>query len=146
MKYLLLLGRIFFAAVFIMSAPGLFSSDSIHMAAGKGLPYANVFVPLAGVIALLGGLSVLLGYKGRSGAWLLVLFLVPVTIVMHNFWAVADPAAAKMQQINFMKNVALLGGALFIAHFRTGPLSIDSLTRTLHAQGHNPKAHGSASA
>lgn len=146
MKYCVLLGRIFFAAIFIMSAPGLFKTETIHMAAAKGVPDANYLVPLAGVIALVGGLSVLLGYRGQSGAWLLVVFLIPVTFVMHNFWAVADPAAAKMQQINFLKNVALLGGALMITYFGTGPLSLDWRRHSFHAEDHDTKAHGSAHA
>ena len=56
---------------------------------------------------------------------LLVLFLVPVTMMMHNFWAVADPMMAMTQQVMFMKNVSMLGAALLIAHFGSGPLSMD---------------------
>ncbi len=129
MKYLVLLGRIFYAAIFIEAAPGHFSTETIRYAAGHGVPLANVAVPLSGVIALAGGLSVLLGYKARIGAWLLVLFLVPVTLMMHNFWAIADPTAAHMQQIMFMKNLSILGGALLIAHFGGGPLSLDERER-----------------
>jgi putative oxidoreductase len=44
---------------------------------------------------------------------------------MHNFWAVTDPVAAHMQQIMFMKNVSMLGSALLIAYFGSGPLSLD---------------------
>jgi putative oxidoreductase len=86
---------------------------------------ASIAVPLSGMIALAGGLSILLGYRARWGAWLIVLFLVPVTIIMHNFWAVTDPNAAQMQQIMFMKNLSMLGAALMITHFGSGPLSLD---------------------
>ncbi len=59
-------------------------------------------------------------------AWLLVLFLVPVTLAMHNFWAVHDPMMAQIQMAMFMKNVSILGGALLISQFGSGPLSLDS--------------------
>lgn len=68
----------------------------------------------------------LLGYKTRIGAWLLVLFLVPVTFSMHNFWAMTDPMMVQIQQAMFFKNVALIGAALLLAHFGAGPLSLDA--------------------
>lgn len=125
MKYLVLLGRIFYSAIFLMSAPGHFTEKTIGYAASHGVPLASIAVPLSGAIVFVGALSILLGYKARYGAWLVVLFLVPVTLTMHNFWAVADPAAAGMQQIMFMKNLSMLGAALMIAHFGSGPLSLD---------------------
>ena len=124
MKYLVLLGRILYSAIFILAAPGHFKAGTIGYAASQGVPLASIAVPLSGVIALLGGLSVLLGYKAKWGAWLLVLFLVPVTVTLHRFWGLADAQAAMMQQIMFMKNVSMLGGALLIAHFGSGPLSV----------------------
>ena len=78
------------------------------------------------MIALAGGLSVLLGFRAKIGAWLLVLFLVPVTVMMHNFWAVQDPMMRGMQQAMFMKNLSMLGAALLISHFGAGPLSFDA--------------------
>lgn len=86
----------------------------------------GIAVPLAGIIALLGGLSILVGYRARIGAWLVVLFLVPVTIMMHRFWSVSDPQAAQMQFAMFMKNVSMLGGAFLIAYFGAGPVSFDA--------------------
>ena len=129
MRYLVLLGRILYSAIFLMSAPKHFTAGTIGYAAGQGVPLAGIAVPLSGVIALVGGISVLLGYKAKIGAWLLVLFLVPVTVMMHNFWAVSDPAMAQMQLIMFMKNLSMLGAALLIAHFGAGPLSLDDRNR-----------------
>jgi len=126
MKYTVPLGRILFAAIFVMAAPGHFTSGTIAYAAGHGVPLATLAVPLSGVIALAGGLSIMLGYKARLGGWLIVLFLAPVTLMMHNFWAVADPGAAKMQQIMFLKNMSMLGAAFLIAHFGAGPVSLDN--------------------
>ena len=125
MNYLVLLGRIFYTAIFIKAGPEHFSSGTIGYAMSKGVPLAQIAVPLSGLIALAGGLSILLGYQAKWGAWLIVLFLVPVTLMMHNFWALTDPAAAQLQQIMFMKNLSMLGAALIITHFGSGPLSLN---------------------
>lgn len=124
--YLVPVGRFLFAAIFIMAGLGHFSAQTIGYAAHQGVPLAGIAVPLSGVLALAGGLSILLGYRARIGAWLLVLFLIPVTLMMHNFWAVKDPMMAQMQQVMFMKNLSMLGGALLLAYFGAGPLSLDA--------------------
>jgi len=126
MRYVVVLGRAFFSAIFIMSGATHFSQQTIGYAASHGVPMPGVLVPLAGIIAMLGGLSILFGYYARIGAWLIVVFLVPVTLAMHAFWAIPDPMMARMQQIEFMKNLAMLGGALLIAYFGSGPLSLDA--------------------
>ena len=124
MKYVVLLGRILFSAIFLASAPKHFTAGAIGYAAAAGTPMAHVLVPLSGVLALLGGLSILLGIKARGGAWLIVIFLIPVSLIMHRFWGLPDPQMVMMQQIHFMKNVSMLGGALLIAYFGSGPLSL----------------------
>lgn len=121
-----LLGRLFFAAIFLMAGPNHFASQTIAYAASQGVPLASIAVPVSGVLALLGGLSILLGFHARIGAWLIALFLIGVTPLMHNFWTVADPMMRQMQMIMFMKNVAMLGGALLISQFGSGPWSLDS--------------------
>ena len=125
-RYLVPLGRAAFAGVFVVFAPGDFTPQGVAFAAQEGLPLPGVLVPLAGVISLAGGLSVVLGYRARAGACLLMLFLVPVTYWMHNFWAIRDPMMAQMQFGFFMANVSRVGGALLIAHFGAGPLSLDA--------------------
>jgi putative oxidoreductase len=125
MKYVVLLGRILYSAIFITAGPGHFTAGTIGYAAAKGVPLASLAVPVSGAIAILGGLSILLGFKAKYGAWLIVVFLVPVTLMIHNFWTVADPMARQMQYLNFIKNVSILGAALMIAYFGSGPLSID---------------------
>lgn len=125
-RVLPLAGRILFSLIFIMSAPNHFSGKGVGYAASSGVPMPNVLVPLAGILALFGGLSILLGYRAKIGAWALVVFLVPVTLWMHRFWDVADAQMAQQQMINFMKNVALTGTALYMAFFGAGPLSLDA--------------------
>jgi putative oxidoreductase len=84
-------------------------------------------VPVSGLIALAGGLSVLFGYQAKIGAWLLVLFLVPVTLVMHPFWAVSDAAMFSVQLALFTRNVLMLAAALLVARAGAGSLSLDAL-------------------
>lgn len=131
--YLVPLGRFFFALIFLVSSVGHFSRPTIDYAASHGVPLASLAVPLAGLVALAGGLSIALGYHARAGALLLVLFLVPVTLTMHRFWNVADPEMAQIQRVMFLKNVSMLGGALLIAYFGSGPLSLDRRAAALPA-------------
>ena len=127
MKYALMAGRQLFSVIFIIASAGHFSPRTIEAAAAHGVPLPGLLVPLSGIIALGGGLSVLLGFQTRFGAWLLVLFLVPVTLMMHNFWSVSDPTTLQIEKAMFLKNVTMLGGALVISYFGAGPLSLDAL-------------------
>src|SRR5882757_8660172 len=124
MKFAAFLGRILFCSFFIVSFPDCFKKETIQMAADHGLPAPEMLVPLAGVMALAGAVCVLVGYRAQLGAWMLVAFLVPLTLVMHSFWDVADPGQAGIQEMLFMKNLTMLGGALVIAYFGAGPGSV----------------------
>ena len=126
MVYLVPLGRLLYSAIFLMTVFGHFSAGYVGYAAQAGLPAPGLLVPLSGVIAILGGLSITLGYKAKIGGWLIVLFLVPVTLKMHAFWAVPDPMMHGIQLAMFWKNVSMLGAALLITHFGAGPLSLDA--------------------
>ena len=128
MKYAALAGRQLFSVIFIIASAAHFNQRTIEAAAAHGVPLPDLLVPLSGVIALLGGFSVLLGFQTRVGAWLLVMFLVPVTVMMHNFWSVSDPMTLQVEKAMFMKNVTMLGGALVISYFGGGPFSVDALT------------------
>lgn len=120
------IGRFLYSLIFIMSGINHFSSGSIGYAASQGVPMADILVPISGILAIVGGLSVLLGFHARFGAILLILFLLPVTFLMHNFWAFSDPEMAQMQMIHFMKNIAMLGGGVLIAFYGAGPISLDN--------------------
>jgi len=126
MKYALLAGRILFALIFLMSGPGHFSAATIGFAASKGVPMASFLVPFSGIIEIIGGLSILFGYKAKWGALLLIVFLIPVTFTLHAFWNVTDPMMRQMDMAAFMKNISMLGAALMISYFGAGPVSIDN--------------------
>jgi putative oxidoreductase len=130
MKYIPLIGRTLFSLIFLMTIMGHFSGGSIEYAASAGVPMANVLVPLSGIIAVLGALSIILGFKAKMGGWLIVIFLVPVKFMMHQFWSVKDQMAMQMQMVNFMKNMSMLGGALLIIYFGAGPISIDNMKKS----------------
>jgi len=125
-RAVVVLGRFFFAVIFLLAGANHFNKQTIGYAASQGVPLASVAVPLSGVVAIAGGLSLLLGYRAKLGAWLIVLFLIPVTLMMHKFWTVQDPMMAQIQMILFMKNVSMLGGALLISQFGAGPFSLDA--------------------
>jgi len=102
---------------------------SLNMMAGyagsKGVPAPKLAVAGTGVLLLLGGLSILLGVQPTIGVILIVVFLVPVAFMMHNFWAVQDPQMKMMEMVNFMKNIALAASALmFLAIPQPWPLSL----------------------
>ncbi|MDY7014075.1 MAG: DoxX family protein [Cyanobacteriota bacterium] len=123
MKYLPLTARIFIAIIFLNSGVGkiLGFSGTQAMMSGKGLPAAGLL--LVGTIAfqLLGGLSLVLGYKIKWGAILLILFLIPATLVFHS------PLNPE-EFTNFLKNLALIGGLLLLVERGAGPLSLDEQT------------------
>jgi putative oxidoreductase len=111
-------GRVLFALIFILAAPRHFSSEGIRHAAELGTPFAYVLVPVSGLLALAGGLSVATGYKARWGAWILIAFLIPVTLFMHQFWRRQNSEEARVQLAMFGKNVSMIGAALVLTQVR----------------------------
>lgn len=128
MKIITILGRFLYSVLFLFAGLGHFSSATIGYAASQGVPMANLAVPLSGVMAIVGGVSILLGYKAKYGALILIAFLVPVTFMMHAFWGVSDPMQKQMQMTMFMKNIALIGGALLIFASGSGSSRLDART------------------
>jgi putative oxidoreductase len=133
MKIAALAGRLLFSLVFLISGLTLFSAADIGYAASQGVPLAGALVPISGALSILGGVSILLGYKTRIGAAMIIVFLVPVTLVFHHFWTVADPGARAIQMVDFMKNISILGGSLMILVHGAGAYSIDSKAKS-HSQ------------
>lgn len=121
-----LAGRLLFSLIFLLSGLSLFSAGTAAYAASKGVPAASFLVPLSGVMAVVGALSIILGFKARIGALLIILFLVPVSIAMHPFWQITDAALRQNDMVNFMKNLSMLGGALYLFVHGTGAYSLDA--------------------
>ena len=125
MKFIVPLGRFFYSLIFINSGLFHFSKMAVDYAASQGVPMATVLVPVSGIMAMAGGLSIFLGYKAKWGAWLIIAFLIPVTFMMHAFWKFDDPSERQVQMTMFMKNISMLGAAFLIAWFGAGPVSLD---------------------
>jgi putative oxidoreductase len=126
MELVVLIGRVLFSLLFLHSGISHLTQrvGMTAYAKGAGVPMPDVAVTATGLMILAGGLSVLLGFYPRLGAWLLVAFLVPVAFTIHKFWGLADPAQAANQRAHFEKNISLAGGAMIIAYFGTGPYSL----------------------
>ena len=90
----------------------------------EGMVMVPVFLVGAILSELCGGLSILLGWWTRVGATLLIVFLIPTTLIFHDFWTY-EGAQQQMQMIHFMKNLAILGGLFVLLSVGGGPWSID---------------------
>jgi putative oxidoreductase len=114
MKAPFLLGRLIFGGFFIYNGiHHLAEREKLSQyTAAKNIPMPDVAVTASGVALLLGGTSILLGIKPKYGAATIAGFLLGVSPLMHDFWKVEDPNQRMQETINFMKNMALLGGAL----------------------------------
>lgn len=124
MDVVVLIGRIMFAVLFLASGVGhLTQRDMMAGYAGsKGVPSPKAAVVGSGVLILVGALMVLLGLWADLGALLLVVFLVPTAIMMHGPWKVTDAQDKQMEQIQFLKGLALGGAAVMLfAFFATTP-------------------------
>ncbi len=116
MKLAFIVGRILVGFFYLSSGINLFMHlpGMTGAAAAKGVPDPSLAVPVAAALLVLGGLSLLLGWRPLVGVGAIVLFLIPVTLLMHPFWS--ESGAEKLgDTINFMKNFALLGAALIFA-------------------------------
>jgi uncharacterized membrane protein YphA (DoxX/SURF4 family) len=114
MEIAFLIGRIIVGVYYLFNAVNHFKQLEMMSgyAGSKGVPAPKVAVAGSGLLLLIGGLSILLGYQPLIGVLALVIFFLPVTFMMHSFWAVEDPQMRMAEMVNFMKNMALLGSAL----------------------------------
>ena len=127
MQQIFLVGRIIVGAFYLFNAFNHFTrlSQMAGFAASKHVPVPEAAVFVSGVLLAIAGLSLLLGVYPRIGAAAAVLFLVPVSVMMHAFWNDADASARMMDMINFTKNFALVGSTLmFFAIPEPWPYSV----------------------
>jgi putative oxidoreductase len=127
-----LVGRVLVGGYWLYNALKHFTSvgPMSRAAAAHGVPMPELFVVFGGVLLLVGGLSFLLGVFPRIGVAAVVLFLLPVTLIMHAFWADNDAARRSMNLINFTKNFGLLGSTLMFAAIpRPWPYSVERRLR-----------------
>jgi putative oxidoreductase len=125
MSAVVLIGRIFLALMFILAGFGKLTAigGTAGYFASMGIPAPSVMAVVVGLVELLGGLAVLLGFRTREAAWMLALFTIAATLLAHMNWADG------MQFMIFQKNLAVAGGFLVLASFGPGALSIDARRR-----------------
>lgn len=121
----LLLGRLCIAAIFLLAGIGKFMDyhTTAAMMATKGFPLVPYFLYGAAILEILCALSLIFGCYIRLGALILILFLIPTTFIFHDFWNVAAPELRFLQMVMFMKNIAILGGLLYVLSVGGGFLS-----------------------
>lgn len=117
----LLAGRLLLAYLFIVAGYGKIGgfAGTAKFMASKGMPMVEVLLVGTILIELIGGLMLAIGWKARLAAWAIFLFIIPTTIIFHPVWADAS------QMIQFNKNLAIMGGMLYVAFMGPGKLSLD---------------------
>jgi putative oxidoreductase len=121
-----LAGRVLLALVFLLSGIGKLRGFDGTMAyiSSVGLPLAGVLAALALALEIVAGVALILGYRTRWAALALAAFTLVAAFLFHNFWSMPEQAQV-MQQIMFLKNLAIAGGLLMVAAYGPGAWSVD---------------------
>ena len=124
--WILLLGRLAMGAIFVESGFGKLFSFSGFAAglAAKGLPYPTLWAALAVLVEFGGGLAVVLGIRVRLAALFMIVLTIMTMLLSHNFWTMEGAERAE-NFIHFMKNLAIIGGFLFLFLLGGGPIALD---------------------
>jgi putative oxidoreductase len=125
---ILLLGRVAVAALYLPSGWGKLMNIGgfAGLLASKGLPGpATAWAVIGTAVEFFGSLAILLGFKTRYAALAMIVFTLFAAFLSHSYWTFTDPAAMRNQFIHFWKDIALIGGLLFLFVRCAGPLSID---------------------
>jgi putative oxidoreductase len=125
-----LIGRLLMSVIFLLSGMmKLMNLDqTVGYMASKGIPSARELAVVAGIAEVCGAVSLMFGFLARIGALGLFLYLIPTTWIFHSFWTY-EGAEQQMQMVNFLKNIALMGGLLTLVAYGAGRLSLDAKLR-----------------
>jgi putative oxidoreductase len=124
-------GRILLALMFVLAGIGKLTGleGTAGYIASKGLPAPMVLAVAVGLLELVAGVLLIIGWQARWAALALAVFTVVASVIFHNYWAM--PAEQQMmQQLMFMKNLAVTGGLLFVFAYGAGTLSLDARRAT----------------
>jgi putative oxidoreductase len=127
-----LIGRIFLSAIFLFEAfdSAIYFDKTLQTMTQYGLTWNQEFLLYSAILLLtLGGTMVLVGYRSTLGALMLLLYWVPVTFMVHDFWN-APHDQIRLQSILFMKDIAIIGGLLMLLGKGSGRYSIKRLLAT----------------
>lgn len=122
----LLIGRILMGLIFVVAGTrkAMAVAGTVSYMAKNGVPMADVLVYGAILVEVLGGLALILGWKTRPVAWILAIFVLVITPIFHAFWTF-PPEQYAGQLNHFFKNLAIIGGLLYVASFGPGSMSAD---------------------
>ncbi len=128
--YVELFGRVLVSVIFLVTGFSKLTgyAGTTKMLGGMGIPFASVAAAIAMLIELGGGLALVVGWQTRFVAWVMFLYLIVITVKIHNFWAV-PPEMHQDQFIHFLKNVAIMGAMLKFAADGAGAISVDARRR-----------------
>lgn len=121
-----LIGRILISVIFLLSGMVKLESwsGSAAFLASKHFPVPSLMLVGAVIVEVLGGICLILGFKARIAAFIMFLYLIPTTIIFHDFWAMQG--AMRMDNMaHFLKNLAIMGGLLMLSAYGPGKLSVD---------------------
>ena len=123
-----LTGRILISLIFLMSGFGkVFQFDGqVAYAASQGVPLASLAIIISIIAELAAATMIIIGYRARLGALILLVWMIPVSIMLHACWNIEYPMAQQMHMIMFMKNMAIMGAMLLNMSFGPGPKSINN--------------------
>jgi putative oxidoreductase len=125
---ILLLGRLALGAIFVKSglqkltALGAFAASL----AGRGVPQSSTWAVIGATVEFVGGLLIVTGFRTRDASLLMILFVIVATGISHRYWEYAE-AARRLQESQFFKNLAIIGGFLLLAAAGAGRFSLDAL-------------------
>lgn len=134
-----MVGRTFLGAIFLVAGlMKIFHFDThVQLMASKSMSFIYLSLFGAMLIEIIAGLCLIIGYQTKLAAFLLFLFLIPTTALFHDFWHLADPER-NLQMSMFLKNLAIMGGLLFIACTGAGKCSIDTFRNRAKEQAISP--------
>jgi putative oxidoreductase len=121
-----LVGRVLLALIFLFAGIGKISNfnGTAGYMAMHHVPLVHIALVLTIIIEIGGSLMLITGWKARWAAGIMFLWLIPVTLMMHDFWAMSGPAH-QVNFIMFMKNLCIMGAMLMVMAHGPGPKSLD---------------------
>jgi putative oxidoreductase len=122
-----LIARVLLALMFLLAGLSKFGGleGTAGYIASKGLPMAQVLAVATAALEVGAAVLLIVGWQARWAALALAAFTLLASVLFHNYWAM--PAEQQMmQQLIFMKNIAIVGGLLAIFAFGAGTLSLDA--------------------
>jgi putative oxidoreductase len=127
---MMLIGRILLGGIFVISGYGKLMGLAAFAASleKNGVPFVSVLAPLGAAVEFFGGLAIVLGIEVRYGALLMVAFVIVATLISHRFWEF-EGTARRAQEVNFSKNVAIIGGFLLVNAAGGGRYALERLWR-----------------